>query len=207
MRFFSVVACVVSMGLCHAGSTEACTVHHSKKGRCFRSEGRKAETPGVMGRVAMGGATLNGTGEPVLVKAEDTFTQMTSRALFGMDFKDGVFTIQRDGDYRARFFAKIRAKGAKEGDSVVLGVFVGEEEKARLVLPFSVDSKSLEYPGKFIGQERKALSLKAGDKVFLKVISVNLSEGASAYFVGEDNQGNNLVVGLFFHSIRKETLR
>ena len=118
-------------------------------------------------------------------------TTMTSQSIHGLGFKGGEFTILNGGAYSIRFLGKIHATSGNEGSSITLGVSVNDSFVKTKECSFAVDEGNCMYPALFQGEELFSLHLKAGDRVSLQVVAINLPEGAKAYFMegrGEEQQ-------------------
>ena len=215
MRFFSFIASLVVVGACYAGTTEPVRGQCGREGRGWHHGWQKpvdgSQRPGngrhpgrghAFGRPSMGRAILIAPAEQTEV-VTGTLSSMTSRMVFGLEYKDGAFTAQKDGSYFIRFFTKMSATAGDAASSMTVGVFVNENEAKTLVLPYVAAQGSTQYPATFSGKDAFSVDLKAGDKVSLRVIDINLPAEAKAFFVGNGEEGCNPVAGLFIRSVKK----
>lgn len=185
MRTFSLIACCLCFGMCHASSSDK---SFSKKNFYYLKEG----TPdfGPLIHRAFGRAVVPAKCEPLCLKSGDVFTSLEATKIYNMTYADGVFTIERKGEYRIHYAAEMRATKATAQTSITLGVIVNGEVVHKKEI-FAVPSETHEmYPFLFsLNTVTPVLILKEGDEVSLKVINMLLPEdGQACVICGGDEE-------------------
>ena len=182
MRFFSLLACVMYMGVCHADLPDQVKCGHFKKDKMALqlSEGNSA----------FGAAGFFPFGQSIMVKEGDTIAPPVAIG-HNLGFANGEFIVEQEGDYVAGYLTRLCATNAVLGNVVIMGVAVnGVVVKKDELIPES--SKNELYPFQFFGRKNFVLSLKVGDKVSLKLDAVSLVDGASLYLVARDRKGKSM---------------
>lgn len=206
MKMFSLIAAILAIGACYAGSPEPVRGRCGRDERCNRGwhhgwhhDRQKPGRGHAFGRPSMGRAILVAPAEDIEV-VPGTIPGMTSRAVFGLEYKDGVFTVLRDGNYFIRFFTNICATAGDQASAITMGLFVNDDAAKTLVLPYVAVQGNQKYSASFSGKLAFPLSLKAGDKISLRVIAINLPAEAKAFFVAKGQEGRKAAAGLFIRS-------